>query len=65
MDFIKYTFALLVFAWATVTPDLDTAPLEFTPPVYETVDTAFIDLKKISWTSTAKKVLKVYDKLVC
>ncbi|MBK7806823.1 MAG: hypothetical protein IPJ51_11040 [Saprospiraceae bacterium] len=44
MDFIKYTFALLVFAWATVTPYLDTAPLEFTPPVYETVDTTFIDM---------------------
>lgn len=44
MDFIKYTFALLVFACATVTPDLDTAPLEFTPPVYETVDTTFIDM---------------------
>ena len=39
--------------------------LEYPTLRKELVDTAFIDLKKISWTSTAKKVLKVYDKLVC
>lgn len=44
MDFIKYTFALIVFAWATVTPDLDTSPKKLTPPVYEVADTSFIEM---------------------
>ena len=30
----------------------------------ELVDEAFVDLKKISWTNTAKQVLKVYNQLL-
>jgi hypothetical protein len=38
--------------------------LEYPTLRKELVDEAFIDLKKISWTTTAKHVLKVYDKLL-
>jgi len=38
--------------------------LEFPTLRKELVDEAYVDLKKISWVTTAKQVLKVYDKLL-
>lgn len=44
MDFIKYTFALVVFAWATLSPELEDTPQTFIPPASVTLDTSFVDM---------------------
>ena len=44
MDIIKYTFALIVFAWATVTPNLDTRTEDYTEPLLYIEDTSFTDM---------------------
>lgn len=67
MDFIKYTFAIIVFTWAALTPELEKTPQAVSPYATAAVDTSFVDMVVTIdslETTVDREVIKAKSKVV-